>query len=479
MCPVVAYAGPSLFPLALPVDHVPALPVVVRSTQVASDLDTNIDPVLLADDEDLYAGGASEVPPAIESCLPVTQIIPPTPFGHKSGVLHEDNTSLPQDESEPSTPISGRRSARVNKILNEGYEQLEKTLTNLVAQTSLMAQQVLDGWCKSHGHIINGTNHWNSYARYLTKNEEQECRRLGLPAETPITPTICRQLYTKFKEDNGENWQEILEIHNMLELSDSSPQTIVQCAQMFNKTCKRVMSLLDAAAAKHGLEAALVMCGKTINEDASLGFVHMMAGAKQFFDTRCHADEDTIIGHHTYSNHHVSLEIVSDAFDGQENQLIPSRDKVLNAPLLAPQHKPPPCSSGDSLVQQPPPAHTSDKAEHAQIERPGSNDDTLSYIKTSITSVIKEAGGDTSKFKPGSFPWTSLATILAEQGLVMRGWPTLVRMPGEQRGQTARTKGITVLKKAEQRALYDALENTDISVTRVEGRDEQSESSNV
>ncbi|KAG6374243.1 hypothetical protein JVT61DRAFT_4256 [Boletus reticuloceps] len=163
---------------------------------------------------------------------------------------------------------------------------------------------------------------------------------------------------------------------------------------------------------------------------------------------------------------------------------------------FTPQHKPlsssqEVCSSGDSLVQQPPPTHTSDKAEHAQIEWPGSNDDMLSYITTSITSIIsnsrlhqspnqviltnvttEEAGEDTSKFKLGSFPWTSLATILAEQGLVMCSWPTLVWMPSKQHGQTARTKGIMVLKKAEQRALYDALENTNISITRVEGRDE-------
>lgn len=38
---------------------------------------------------------------------------------------------------------------------------------------------------------------------------------------------------------------------------------------------------LEMTAAKHGFEAALVMCGKTVNEDASLGFAHTTAGAKQ------------------------------------------------------------------------------------------------------------------------------------------------------------------------------------------------------
>ncbi|KAF8430677.1 hypothetical protein L210DRAFT_821092, partial [Boletus edulis BED1] len=77
----------------------------------------------------------------------------------------------------------------------------------------------------------------------------------------------------------------------------------------------------------------------------------------------------------------------------------------------------------------------------------------------------------------GNFPWTSLAVILAEQGLVMQGWPTSVLMPGKARassnGSTARTKGITVLKEGEKRALCNAFENTEISVTRVEGRDKR------
>ncbi|KAF8430676.1 hypothetical protein L210DRAFT_838085, partial [Boletus edulis BED1] len=161
-------------------------------------------------------------------------------------------------------------------ILTEGYDQLKKTLMDLIAQTSLTAQQVLDGWSKSHGRIINGTNHWNSYAKYLAKHEEQERCRLSI-----VTPTLHCQLYAKFKDDHGEQWQEILEIHDMLEISDSLPQTMAQRAQTFNKTSKRMTSLLDAAAAKHGFEAALVMCGKTVNEDALLGFVHTTAGAKK------------------------------------------------------------------------------------------------------------------------------------------------------------------------------------------------------
>jgi len=42
-----------------------------------------------------------------------------------------------------------------------------------------------------------------------------------------------------------------------------------------------ILLQVEGAAAKHGFEAALVMCGKVVNEDASLGFTHTTAGAKK------------------------------------------------------------------------------------------------------------------------------------------------------------------------------------------------------
>ena len=38
---------------------------------------------------------------------------------------------------------------------------------------------------------------------------------------------------------------------------------------------------LEGVSAKYGFEAALVMCGKVVNEDTSLGFAHTTAGAKK------------------------------------------------------------------------------------------------------------------------------------------------------------------------------------------------------
>ncbi|KAG2355940.1 hypothetical protein BDR07DRAFT_1381172 [Suillus spraguei] len=93
--------------------------------------------------------------------------------------------------------------------------------------------------------------------------------------------------------------------------------------------------IADSAAAKFGFETAMVVCGKIINQDASLGQVHTTPGAAEFWSTQCRADDDTIISHlkaHVYNK--TSLAVVDDAFNdlpeddeeasSQDADLIPS-----------------------------------------------------------------------------------------------------------------------------------------------------------
>ncbi|KAF8120235.1 hypothetical protein EV363DRAFT_1070768, partial [Boletus edulis] len=110
---------------------------------------------------------------------------------------------------------SGRRTAVVNASLSAGYDELEAVLTKLVEQTNLSAQQILDGWHKSRSRPVSGTNHWNQYTKYVMRHEEQERRRLNLPQDVLLSPSVRRELYAKFKEDNPDTWQEILEVHDM------------------------------------------------------------------------------------------------------------------------------------------------------------------------------------------------------------------------------------------------------------------------
>ena len=109
------------------------------------------------------AGEARKPLPSIQSDVPLTHI-PPTPENaigdaklSVAGINEEDTFS--QNREELSTPTTGRRPATVNAILEEGYTALENILTDLINNTSLLPQQILDGWHKSKAHIINATNH--------------------------------------------------------------------------------------------------------------------------------------------------------------------------------------------------------------------------------------------------------------------------------------------------------------------------------
>jgi len=56
---------------------------------------------------------------------------------------------------------------------------------------------------------------------------------------------IRRQLYTKFKEENKEAWQEILELHDLLENSEVSPQNIAHRMQSFGKIKRQLINLVS------------------------------------------------------------------------------------------------------------------------------------------------------------------------------------------------------------------------------------------
>jgi hypothetical protein len=134
---------------------------------------------------------------------------PSTPTSAQRAAAVNANTdggasSIIVNADDPSTPTSGRRTTTVNSTLAAGYNQLEVILSKLIEETSLTTQQVLEGWHKSRGRTVNGTNHWNLYTRYTMKHEEQERQRLSIVMDVPCKshilhpasmPAKCSQLH--------------------------------------------------------------------------------------------------------------------------------------------------------------------------------------------------------------------------------------------------------------------------------------------
>ncbi|KAG1887685.1 hypothetical protein F4604DRAFT_1916495 [Suillus subluteus] len=194
-------------------------------------------------------------------------------------------------------PVVGRRSAETNAALDAGFAAVDQIL--------------------SHGCTASSINYWILYSNYFKDNTKQELGRLGQNlAVGERTPSEKNAM-----QNSRSNFPTCIKIFSTptdeLTSLGALPQTIGQCAQVFQRFHRRVTNILDVASSKSGFELATVMCSKIINQDASLGHVHTMPGVTDFFLTRCHADNDTIIGHlkaQVYNT--VSLSTVEDAFVG-------------------------------------------------------------------------------------------------------------------------------------------------------------------
>ncbi|KAI5987242.1 hypothetical protein EDD15DRAFT_2174002 [Pisolithus albus] len=109
--------------------------------------------------------------------------------------------------------------------------------------------------------------------------------------------TVRKKCYELFKKEYSDTWQEILIKFEESTQYTETGKTVAQRQQLFNKSAKRFTQSLVALLKAHGIEAALVMAGSIVNQDASLGYAYTTPGAEDFFMERCHADTDAIIGH--------------------------------------------------------------------------------------------------------------------------------------------------------------------------------------
>ncbi|KAG9308808.1 hypothetical protein JVU11DRAFT_11433 [Chiua virens] len=404
-----------------------------------------------------------------ETAIPHTHVIPPTSTPQhiqQAGVGSEEvipdhgaETDVPVP-SVPTTPSGGRRSAETQTILNTAYTDLDTVLDHTSSRLGLTQQQVLDSWHKSRGRVVNGVNHWNVYQVFFKAHEEQERRRIDLSLEEPGTPSTMSRCYKRFIADHADTWKDILEVYELTEVTKSSQMTISQRTQTFDRFCRKISDLLDTAAKRHGFEAAVVICGNIVNEDASLGYSHTTTDASNFWEDCCRACPDSIIGHlkaHVYNS--VSLKSVERAFadDGE-----PPGAAGVEVPMADEEHSAPD-------VVQPKPQQDVKAAPQADVTVVNDSDsvDPTPCIKSGIIQLVRACGVDTTKLRGANFPWKTLLTFLAEKGLVMEGYPHDILMPGEKQSATTRMKGLNSLTLPQKRILASALRANQVTLRRV------------
>ncbi|KAG9309295.1 hypothetical protein JVU11DRAFT_10782 [Chiua virens] len=396
--------------------------------------------------------------------IPTTNIIPPTLQTAASYVASGTGASVPStlndpcateaipQSSAPSTPSRGRRSAEVIKVLEEGYKELEVILEQVASRTSLSTQQVAESWHKNRGRIINGSNYWNIYESYFKAYEDEE--------RNHIAHVILGTLSL------GEQWKEILEVFELTKMTKSLDQTVCQRSQTFNKIRRKILQILDIAAAKHGFQAAIVMCGNIVNEDMSLAFQHTTRGAIGFWGSQCRAHPETMIGHlkaHVYDD--ASSRIVEEAFKDEMDG-----GKVLELPRNNTQtldH----VEDTEHAVQALHASGNHPSPSSSEFEPSMDEGNPSNRIKESLTKLVERCGVDTSKLKGNNFPWKTLLSFLAGKSLVLEGYPHGVLMPGQSRHEGMRTKGINDLTLAEKRQLWSAIKGKRLTIRRADRKE--------
>ncbi|KAG1897302.1 uncharacterized protein F5891DRAFT_1192000 [Suillus fuscotomentosus] len=383
--------------------------------------------------------------------LPATNIIPPTPFQTNTststnsiGVVTTFHQRFPE-EHEPVThqegnTVTGRRSAELNTALDVGFAAVERCFLDLSTSTTLPVSQLINLFLKSRGRTVNGTNYWNLYANYFKEHIKTELARIGREAPagggTP-SATVHTQCYDKFKEAYPESYQDLLLMHKEALLLGSSTQTIAQRGQGFQKHYRRVIQILDSASAKCGFEAAVVLCGKVVNEDGSLGHSYSMPGAAGFWQTRCRASDDAIIGHlkaHVYNN--TSLATVDEVFHDDTHS--------------------------DSLT----PRSTSNNGRE-QSQAPEGRDDGLKWVKLELIKQVAQLGGKCAWDE--NFPWKGMSSALADANICIRGYPAdRCLLPGEAHNENSKNKGIGALTQREIVVLVEALKSGTMQVVKVD-----------
>ncbi|KAG1745895.1 uncharacterized protein EDB91DRAFT_1246034 [Suillus paluster] len=338
------------------------------------------------------------------------------------------------DQGDAVPTVKGRRQGMANALLQEGFMKLESVICDVSHNTSIPTHQVIALWHKSNRCSFHSVNHWNAYSSYFKAYPQQELKRLGdMTPEGPGTPsaTVRCNCYEQFKKEYLDSWQTILEYHEEATILMGVPQTVAMRAQEFHKFGKKVSAMMDIAAAHFGFEGALVTCGKVVNQDGSLGLAHTMAGAAgiRFWLMRCKADDDTIIGHLKAQVYNLmSLGVVEDTFK-DEVEIIQCNQS--EAPIIK---------------------------ECLDIAKNG-----IPWIKQELARQIEKLGGKLSSKR--NFPWKTLPAELIHLGMIIKGYPEDVLLPGGF--HTTSNKGIANLTLKETGILVAALKAGSMQVKKM------------
>ncbi|KAI9062695.1 hypothetical protein FKP32DRAFT_1677206 [Trametes sanguinea] len=368
------------------------------------------------------------------------------------------------------TPAVGRISNAATELVRTTYQEVLQLAKNVHKKTGLSTGQVMDQWLMAHSRTTTKGNAWNLYSAYFKANMAKELARIksGDPDVDPLDANSSRvreQCYTAFKAKYGDKAQDILDtFYSMQQASQGQQQTVAQRRKVFKKCSTRVTDMMNSFEDLHGFSGAVILIGRSVNSDGNLAMVHATTNAEGFFKEKCRATDDVIIGHmkaHVYNR--VSEAMVELDWDVEPRGDTSKREHDKKAPgkKQAQSRQQP----QDAISRAARPGQPETVAQSSPVRTVGLEDnadllldrkDKPKYICQRLRAMLEEHGAE---LKGTLFPWKSLPSVLAMQGLLIYNWPEDVPWPLEPGDAPAhkQPKGITTLKSGAINSLLAGL----------------------
>lgn len=258
---------------------------------------------------------------------PASVPLPPPPVTPPPNAHSPRNTSSPSpvpsvhQSKRPKTPASvGRLEAKLEKVLEDGFVEIDVIVGRLAQESKLSPEQVESRLRRRNEPSAHILNMWNIYQAYHKANLSEEMARLDDGGDIPgksrnryrqfatnslrmieneINSSHRRECYELFKSEFPDTYAEILQMESSVLKLSNAPSTLQERTRYFKRMFKTVTHLvrglrqygsyisnhdallqLDSWHIKHGFEAALVLCGTKVHEDGGLTAEHTTAGAK-------------------------------------------------------------------------------------------------------------------------------------------------------------------------------------------------------
>ncbi|KAJ7936807.1 hypothetical protein B0H13DRAFT_2303124 [Mycena leptocephala] len=318
-------------------------------------------------------------------------------------------------------------------------------------------------------------NQWNLYQKYANADENRAEERARVDeafqaqlaadpntvAERMSSDELCKA-YPAFQQAYpGADAMELLENWNELELLGTE-LTIGMQRKHFNRTGKKLISTLRTLSKRYRYQSFLVLVGSHVNEDSELGLLHTSGGLDSIYSKL-----PSVTSPHEFLGlakvQAYCSKIWFSLLGGEEDaeaaeasapscaQAAVSSAELLKARRMAAAPKAEELELGN--LQGAARVQMKNKIRH---QREADETHTLQDALTKASTA--DIGYDVfrkNRIRAATFQW-QFGPILRKKSVRILGWPHDVRFPPE-------TRGISVLRAAERKSLFMALDAREIA----------------